>query len=114
MDECAVQIAIHFTSSLDDAQVISLALLERAFRGCQGGFRAAYTLLDGMLSVVPSSQVPPDVVSGVVVSKGDEEPFITAAFDGIELDGPERLPQGCERGLGILFAIFGERSMRRL
>ena len=84
VDETVVDVAEHMFAFHLDFQSVGLTGHDVAGSGGQGGLHAVDTLLDGMLRVVPSADVPPAVVLVVDVTEGDEETFGTAAFGGVE------------------------------
>ena len=109
VDGVAIQFAGHLVAIHINLNIIpSVGFYSSRSRG-NGGLASVDALLHAVAGVVPSAQVPPAVVVGILVVEDDEEAFASTRLSGSELIGIVRIRDN----LGIHVGAVGAASVLR-
>ena len=109
VDGVAIQFAGHLVAIHINLNIIpSVGFYSSRSRG-NGVFASVYTLLHAVAGIVPSTQVPPAVVVGILVVEDDEESFVSSRLSGSELIGIVRIRDN----LGIHVGAVGAATVLR-
>ena len=113
MEGLAVELAGHVSFVHLNLDVIPAVVLNPSGCSSEGRLGPCHTVLYAMLSVVPSAEVPPGVVVGILIVEQDEETLIAAVLSRAYLIYISAFGRDIEHG-GTVFGRprLGEDSIR--